>query len=191
MGISDRFFSQFLRWPLSSQLKFFRFCCFGCVCAAKMVVLLDCIYATRTFRWNSLLVCCNFSLFTAMLSALSGSTLSRSNSRWISSFNIFVINRSPILSSRVFQVCSSHQPLFRYCWINRRFQFFSVFAGRKRRPRIIEKWCCEVGWRQFLAISKIWVLTDRGQDHEEIFLLVFFVPLWIFCDIVEIRILIT
>ena len=96
----DQFFSQFLRWPLSSQLKLFPIRCCCCVCAAKMVVLLDFVYASRNFRWNTLLVFCTISMFTAMLlSAFSGSIVLRNNSHWMSSSNKFVINRSPILSS--------------------------------------------------------------------------------------------
>ena len=107
---------------------------FGCVCAVKLVVLLDFVYATRIFRWNSLLVFFTISLFTAMLSALSGSTVSRSNSRWISSFNKFLINRSPILSSARFSNLPFSPTSFEVllnCLVNWEFHFFSVFAEQK------------------------------------------------------------
>ena len=152
--------------PLDSRKRSFLFCWCGRAFDPQNRLFCCTVFMPLVFFDD---ICCSFrcpiSILKAILSALSGSTVTRSNSLWISPN--FVIKLSlTIFFSQFFklQICSSFY--LRCCII---VQLFHLSFGFGRRKRIDERLYFVIDWKLIRAYPTIWVFKDRKWLHEEFF----------------------
>ena len=168
---SVQVFRQFFHWSMGSGLKWFLFLCCGRAFAPRNWLICWTAFTPFVlFDWNYCWFLCLISMFTSMLSPLSGSTESWSISRCTAFSNRFFIDMSLIVPS---------SQLSKYC---RNVQLFHIFSALWRRKQIDERLCCEVGWKQFLAFPENWALSYHRCYSDELSMIKVFVSLCLYWD---------